>query len=242
MNRELAEVRRYWPKARYAGWNWHGWRSEDEPGVLYRRYSSERCWWRKRYELCLDEEQGGWRVVDSNQDQIGRGATIPEAMRAAGFGVRTLGKHARERVKRAEYRQYVMGCAALGPVWADGAARLLAYCQPQLADRQRPRKGARLGRRKRAGWDKEEARHFAQWREWESPKMTANDTPKWHAVAATYPRYELRYDSEVLAVVRYSPSDGLWTAPRTGGFHTAERAMRWEEMRLNLPTCPVAEV
>ena len=149
MNRELREVRRYWPRARYAGWDWHGWQSEDEPGVLYMRYSSERRWWRKRYELCLDEEQGGWRVIDSNQDQLGRGATIAEAMRAAGFGVRPLGKHARELVKRAEYRQQIMGYAALGPSWAAGAARLLAYYQPRLADRQRPRKGARLGRRKR---------------------------------------------------------------------------------------------
>jgi len=72
--------------------------------------------------------------------------------------------------------------------------------------------------------------------------MTANDTPKWHAVAATYPRYELRHGAEVLTMVRYSSSDGLWTAPRTGGFHTAEGAMRWEEMRLRMPTCPVAEV
>ena len=77
------------------------------------------------------------------------GATIADAMRAAGFGVRPPGKHARERVKRAEYRKQLIGYAALGPSWAAGAARLLAYYQPRLADRQRPRKGARLGRRKR---------------------------------------------------------------------------------------------
>jgi len=118
MNRELQQVRRYWPRARYAGYDWHGWQSDAEPGVLYMRYSSERRWWRKRYELCLDEEQGGWRVTDSNRDQIGRGDTIAEAMRAAGFGVRPLGIMGRD------------------------PARV-------LADRQRPRKGARLGRRKR---------------------------------------------------------------------------------------------
>lgn len=79
-----------------------------------------------------------------------RGATISAAMRAAGFGMRPLGKHAREQVKRSEYRKQLMGYAALGPSWAAGAARLLAYYQPRMADRQRPRKGARLGRRKRS--------------------------------------------------------------------------------------------
>lgn len=139
MNRELQQVRRYWPRARYAGWNWHGWQSEDEPGVLYMRYSSERLWWRKRCVLCLDEEQGGWHVVDSNQDQLGRGATIAEAMRAAGFGVRPLGEYA-SRLKSARTVVYRRGTYVVISTidWP-----------PMCVDRQRPYHGARLGRRKR---------------------------------------------------------------------------------------------
>ena len=156
MSRELAEVRRYWPRARYAGWDWHGWQSEDDPGVLYMRYSSERRWWRKRYELCLDEEQGGWRVIDSNQDQLGRGATIPEAMRAAGFGVRpqcaVKGYHfAATRRIEADVRLTMRNWrASVGraptPIerWVGSLYRL-----PALVATQRPRKGARLGKRKR---------------------------------------------------------------------------------------------
>ena len=136
---DLPEVRRYWTRARYAGWNWHGWQSEDEPGVLYMRYSSERRWWRKRYELCLDEEQGGWRVIDSNWCQIGRGDTIAEAMRAAGFGRRPLGEFA-SRLKRTRTVLY-----------RRGTYRVIATIDwpPLPVHTQRPRKGARLGRRKR---------------------------------------------------------------------------------------------
>ena len=142
---DLPEVRRYWPRARYAGWNWHGWQSEDEPGVLYMRYSSERRWWRKRYELCLDEEQGGWRVIDSNWYQIGRGDTIAEAMRAAGFGRRKPGFHSMLNLKMSEWHRYWLD--TLGQNWR----KLLweSGFPKTYATRQRPRKGARLGRRKR---------------------------------------------------------------------------------------------
>ena len=156
MNRELQQVRRYWPRARYAGWNWHGWQSEDEPGVLYMRYSSERRWWRKRCVLCLDEEQGGWHVVDSNQDQIGRGDTIAEAMRAAGFGARpeyaTRGYHfavwrAKKVSSRKQVRLWRAGCG-WSPAWLIREYERFDRL-PELVDRQRPRKGARFGRRKR---------------------------------------------------------------------------------------------
>ena len=140
MNRELQQVRRYWPKARYAGWDWHGWQSEDEPGVLYMRYSSERLWWRKRCVLCLDEEQGGWHVVDSNQDQIGRGDTIAEAMRAAGFGVRAQGlRQVMNSLKRNDCAGRILPGPRIKPhKWF-----------VELQSCQRPRKGARLGKRKR---------------------------------------------------------------------------------------------
>lgn len=156
MNRDLQQVRRYWPRARYAGWNWHGWQSEDDPGVLYMRYSSERRWWRKRYELCLDEEQGGWRVIDSNQDQLGRGDTIAEAMRVAGFGMRpeyaTRGYHfavwrAKKVSSREQVRLWRAGCG-WSPAWLIREYERFDRL-PELVARQRPRKGARLGRRKR---------------------------------------------------------------------------------------------
>lgn len=129
MNRELQQVRRYWPRAKRNPLGGETFCSADM-----------RFWCGKR--------EGGWGI-SAGVDCVGLGATIADAMRAAGFGARPLGKHARDRVKRAEYRKQLIGYAALGPSWAAGAARLLAYYQPRLADRQRPRKGARLGRRKR---------------------------------------------------------------------------------------------
>lgn len=132
MNRELAEVRRYWPRAvTMVSGEWY-----TAAGLKADLYHIGQVW-----QVTITTPGDAYRRHCQ--------PTIAEAMRAAGFGPRPLGKHARERVKRAEYRQYVMGCAALGPSWAAGAARLLAYYQPRLADRQRHRKGARLGRRKR---------------------------------------------------------------------------------------------
>ena len=138
MNRELQQVRRYWPKAKMSC------QLLADGAVVWTLYAADRSE-RLRIVVYADGRAvaGKWAMATRLQQ------TIPEAMRAAGFGLRPLGKHARERVKRSEYRKQLMGHAALGPSWAAGAARLLAYYQPRLADRQRPRKGARLGRRKR---------------------------------------------------------------------------------------------
>ena len=133
MNRELQQVRRYWPRARMSG------QLLADGAVVLTVYAVGR-----RGRVPIHVYADGTATVDGRVF-----STIAEAMRAAGFGVRPLGKHARERVKHSEYRKQLMGHADLGPVWAAGAARLLAYYQPRLADRQRPRKGARLGRRKR---------------------------------------------------------------------------------------------
>lgn len=103
MNRELQQVRRYWPRARI---QWI--------------HTTSTC-------FVVPGARGVWITVDPDGATViidtmmsGRirysGRTIPEAMRAAGFWVRP-----QPRV-RAPTRV--------------------------LADRQRPRKGARLGRRK----------------------------------------------------------------------------------------------
>jgi len=113
MNRELAEVRRYWPRARV---QWH-----DEEATCY---CVPGAW-------CIVHADSASTIVrdwSGRESRIRAGApTIAEAMRAAGFGVRPLGEFARTAA----------------------SAALLAYDQPQLATRQRPRKGVRLGRCKR---------------------------------------------------------------------------------------------
>lgn len=150
MSRELAEVRRYWPRAvtMVAG-QWY-----TAAGLKADLYHIGQVW-----QVTITTPGSAYRRHCQ--------PTIAAAMRAAGFGVRPLGEFARAQHKRAAYRKLLMDSAALGPSWAAGAAKLLAYYQPVLTITQRPRKGARLGQRKRTGWDKEETRRFAQWREWE---------------------------------------------------------------------------
>lgn len=69
-----------------------------------------------------------------------------------------------------------------------------------------------------------------------------SDTATWHSVGKVTPRYELRSSTDVLTVVSYSRSDGMWSTARTGGFIRFLDAKRWEEMRLKLPDCPIVEV
>ena len=135
MNRELADVRRYWPRAqRYKSGN----------------YSAVRNW--RKWYACLFPCNEGWDIVVAEVDggtSYHHDSTIAEAMRAAGFGVRPLGEFARATTKRQECRQRIIESGRCGPTWAAASARLLAYYLPQLADHQRPRKGVRLGKRKR---------------------------------------------------------------------------------------------
>lgn len=82
MNRDLAEVRRYWPRAKY------------DPSCLY-QYSAAGG---LIGLMILGGEAEIARAVGQQWNRC-RGATIAEAMRAAGFGRRQLGKHARERTQ-----------------------------------------------------------------------------------------------------------------------------------------------
>ena len=124
MNRGLAEVRQYWPQAK--------------------RSKSGSSFWavRNRVQLMLTSEI--WEVaIDSDvSDELPAliyiGQTIPEAMRAAGFGVRGPSRFL-NKWKRND-------CA--GVILPNCRIKPHAWFTP-LADRQRPRKGARLGRRKR---------------------------------------------------------------------------------------------
>lgn len=133
--RELAEVRRYWPRAkRYKSGN----------------YSAVPNW--RKWYACLFPCDDAWDISVGEVDGCTRchhAPTIAEAMRAAGFGPRRLGEFARKATKRHEQQQRIIESGRCGPTWAAASARLLAYYQPQLADRQRPRKGVRLGKRKR---------------------------------------------------------------------------------------------
>lgn len=145
MNRELAEVRRYWPMAkRYRVGN----------------YSAVRNW-RKWYAALFPCDDDGWDISVGEVDGTTRyhhAPTISAAMRAAGFGMRPLGGFARQRQIRLSARRQ---SAAM---W--GFPATLTGDDPvKLDTRQRPRNGVRLGKRKRRGADKEDARQFAQWRE-----------------------------------------------------------------------------
>lgn len=146
MNRELREVRRYWPRAKRSSsgsffWTAHG---------------------RARLELTADiwEVSLGNVVADGLPSLEYTGATIAEAMRAAGFGARPQcavnGYHfAATRRIETEVRLIMRNWrASVGraptPIerWVGSLYRL-----PALVSTQRPRKGARLGRRKRRRYD-----------------------------------------------------------------------------------------
>lgn len=147
MNRNLREVRRYWPRARQSD------QLLVNGAVLWTVYAADRRD-RLRIVVCADGTAtvGGCGVV-----LVREKLTIAEAMRAAGFEVLRGPSRFLNKWKRND-------CA--GVILPNCRIKPHAWFTP-LADRQRPRKGARLGERKRTGWDKEETRHFAQWREWE---------------------------------------------------------------------------
>lgn len=140
---ELAEVRRYWPRARVQ------WRDEEATS-----YCVPGAW-------CIVRADSASTIIrdwSGRESHIrARASTIAEAMRAAGFGVRPLGEFARHRQRRQLVRQQS------ADLWGF-AATLTGDDLVRLADLQRPRKGVRMGRRKRSGADKEDARQFAQWR------------------------------------------------------------------------------
>ena len=130
MNRELAEVRRYWPRARMSG------QLLADGAVVLTVYAVGRCG-RVRIGVYAD----GTATVDGRVSP-----TIPEAMRAAGFGRRKPGFHSMLNLQRSEWHRYwldTLGHNWRKLLWESGFPKT-------YATRQRPRKGARLGRRKRS--------------------------------------------------------------------------------------------
>lgn len=127
MNRELAEARRYWPRARVQ------WRDEEAtcycvPGAWCIAY---------RYRVAVMRDT----VSLSGRSRVSA-STIAGAMRAAGFGGRPLGEFARHRQRR------LLARGQSADLW--GFSATLTGDDPvRLCDRQRPRKGVRMGRRKR---------------------------------------------------------------------------------------------
>ncbi len=119
--RDLAEVRRFWPKAAEI----------DFCGPLYVARPV------RRHELTIAESLGGgwflsdWRDGGPELSAVYRGPTIAAAMAAAGFAQRPEGYY-RETTR---WRKTWRGISG-------------EYTTPALVSRQRPRKGVRLGKRR----------------------------------------------------------------------------------------------
>jgi len=128
MNRELQQVRRYWPRAKQSG------QLRVDGAVLWTIYVAYGS---RRLQIVVYADGtasvGGWLLPIQSQP------TIAEAMRAAGFGVRPLGEFSG--------RPNAVQHAWSADNGRGGWCVFLASCA--LQSTQRPRKGARLGLRKR---------------------------------------------------------------------------------------------
>ena len=143
---DLQEVRRYWPKAKPNGQLCIG-------GVTV------VSWYRSHRGKCasIRIEPVGCRVVVQGSTALTYdAATIPEAMRAAGFGRKP--EYAMKGHHFAADRRRIEGGRLALRSWRAGVGRMPPWLVratepfnrlPALTINQRPRKGARLGRRKR---------------------------------------------------------------------------------------------
>lgn len=145
MNRELQQVRRYWPKAKMSC------QLLADGAVVWTLYAADRSE-RLRIVVYADGRAaaGKWAMATRLQQ------TIAEAMRAAGFGARpeyaTRGYHfavwrAKKVRSREQVRLWRAGCG-WSPAWLVREYERFDRL-PELVSTQRPRKGARLGKRKR---------------------------------------------------------------------------------------------
>ena len=125
---DLQEVRRYWPKAKMSG------QLLADGAAVWTVYVSDSS---RRLRIVVYAD--GTAAAGVGLLPIQSQPTIHEAMRAAGFGRRPLGEFA-SRLKRTRTVLY-----------RRGTYRVIATIdwQPLPVHTQRPRKGARLGRRKR---------------------------------------------------------------------------------------------
>jgi len=167
MNRELAEVRRYWPRVRRLSGDYCRVSTRSGGGARVRFHW---CLFGKQFVFQFERLSANrrlWRTVRT----LNCGDEFEEAMRAAGFGPRP--QYAMKGHHFAADRKRRVGARLIMRNWRAGTGRAPApierwveslYRLPALVSTQRPRKGARLGRRKREGRDKEDARQFAQWR------------------------------------------------------------------------------
>lgn len=131
MIRELKEVRLYWPKAKV--------RSQlvdlDSGVVLWTTYSQDR-----HERLRITVYKDGTATVGGRVLPLKDQPSIEKAMHVAGFSERPLGK----------YKYYVKNVRIVVLHRANGEFFMLEqYWQTLLADNQRPRKGVRLGARKK---------------------------------------------------------------------------------------------
>ena len=125
---DLQEVRRYWPRAvTMVSGEWY-----TAAGLKADLYRIGQVW-----QVTITTPGDAYRRHCQ--------PTIAEAMRAAGFGRRKPGFHSMLNLKMSEWHRYWLD--TLGQNWR----KLLweSGFPKTYATRQRPRKGARLGRRKR---------------------------------------------------------------------------------------------
>jgi hypothetical protein len=121
--RDLMEVRRFWPRATQQGLRrWVPLSGGTGLEIVFRRGSDT------------------WSVKDWRHGRVKtrNGDTIAAAMAAAGFGQRKPDKYARQRQQKS---RWVAECQR-------GEGDFFSMTQPEY--RQRPRKGVRLGKARRA--------------------------------------------------------------------------------------------
>jgi len=135
---DLAEVRRFWPWMRPPHVDYLGHKDYqcDRRGVHYLAHQHQGQWW----VSVVNWHSRPWSevFVDDDGYRIGGGDTIAEAMAAAGFGVRKAGMFRKLRLFLAGENK-----APWNPEdWKPH--------KTQLQSRQRPCKGVRLGKGRRA--------------------------------------------------------------------------------------------
>ena len=142
---DLREVRRYWPKAKMSG------QLLADGAALWTVYVSDSS---RRLRIVVYAD--GTAAAGMGLLPIQSQPTIAEAMRAAGFGRKP--EYAMKGHHFAADRRRIEGGRLALRSWRAGVGRMPPWLVratepfnrlPALTINQRPRKGARLGRRKR---------------------------------------------------------------------------------------------
>ena len=148
--RDLAEIRRFWPWVKTKDQKRdRGFHPRNRRGVYMGLGYSEALWkfpagwsvWVQDDRHWSARKVNPWSGSDIETEAGVRHPTIAAAMAAAGFAERKPDKYARQRE---QLSRWVAECQR-------GEGDFFSMTQPQ--SRQRPRKGVRLGQRKRSAPD-----------------------------------------------------------------------------------------